>query len=147
MVKLTQIDDETVEQTFVNEPKVEAVNNDDFSDTDESASEDEDDFDFESETLYDRIVALKDIVPPKQRATVASIVGSVSSTVSWTASKSGNFLWVVATSGLLLGLPCALSALAEKQLMEMEKDMTLQQNANDILAPGSETAFQAPGTA
>ncbi|CAK7905836.1 mitochondrial import receptor subunit Tom22p [[Candida] anglica] len=146
MVKLTQIDDETA-NTFeqpsqaTQEKKQEEI----YSESDESDSDseiDDDDFDYENETLYDRVVALKDIIPPQQRTQIASVVDTAKSLLSIGANKSGNLLWTLTSSALLLGVPLSLAILAETQLQEMEKEMQLQQSAQDVLAPGSENAFQ-----
>lgn len=70
MVELTEIKDDVVQldepqfsrnQAIVEE-KASATNNDVVDDEDDSDSDFEDEFD-ENETLLDRIVALKDIVP------------------------------------------------------------------------------------
>ncbi|KAI5949409.1 TOM22 [Candida jiufengensis] len=142
MVKLTQIDDETQTvypdgTTTIN--KVE-VNEYDESDS-EFSDDDEDDFDLANETIYDRIVALKDIISPQQRDAISKIASTVSTYSSYIASNSGKLLWGLTSSSLLLGVPLALAILSETQLQEMEKDMSLQKSAQDVLAPGSEDAF------
>lgn len=140
MVKLTQVEDESL-------PKTEFVNKEDeYVDTSESdVSDEEDEFD-ENETFLDRIVALKDIIPPQQRTQLAFASSSLASNARTFFNKSGNVLWVVASSALLLGVPLSLSILGEQQLMEMEKEFKLQQSSNEVLAPGSEQAFQQPQT-
>jgi len=138
MVKLTQVEDEQeaiFQQQRASEAK-EASNTADAYDT-ESDSDEDDDFD-EDETIYDRIVALKDIIPPKQRTQVSRVVSTAYNTVYSGVSKAGNLTWILTTSALLLGVPLSLSILAEQQLMELEKEFKLQQGANEILAPGSE---------
>lgn len=137
MVKLTQVDDETANNFEKTAP---AAQNFDDSASD-SESDFEDDFDFESETIYDRIVALKDIIPPSQRNKIVSTVESVQSLASYALAKSGSLLWGVTASALLLGVPLSLAILAETQLQEMEKEMNLQKSAQEVLAPGSEGAF------
>lgn len=44
----------------------------------------------------------------------------------------GTTLWVVSTSALLLGVPWALAYAEEQQMQEMEREMKMQQNANDV---------------
>ncbi|ANZ75590.1 BA75_02253T0 [Komagataella pastoris] len=145
MVQLTQVEDEQI----IEEKAPQVVpqeNDDDYTDTSVSDSEDDDEF-FQDETIYERIVALKDIIPPTQRSSLVSFASSFSSTLSSLFSKSGSLLWVVTSSALLLGVPLSLSILSEQQLKEMEKEFTLQQTSNEVLAPGSEQAFQQPGQA
>lgn len=136
MVKLTQVDDETATQFEKTAPPAAHTESDSESD-----SEFEDDFDIESETIYDRIVALKDIVPPDQRTQIADSVSSIKTYASSALNKGGALLWGVTSSVLLLGVPLALAILAETQLQEMEKEMSLQKSAQDVLAPGSEGAL------
>lgn len=143
MVKLTQIDDESKtafeQPETVQVPKTETV--DASSDESESESDVEDDFDFDSETVYDRIVALKDIVPPQSRETILSVAQTAQSYANYALNRSGAFLWALTSSALLLGVPLSLAILAETQIQEMEKEMSLQQSAQEVLAPGSEGAF------
>lgn len=137
MVKLTQVDDETATTFEKTAPAVQS-----FDDSDSgSDSEFEDDFDFESETLYDRLVALKDIIPPSQRTQVVNAVETVQSYANCALSRGGSLLWGLTSSALLLGVPLSLAILAETQLQEMEKEMSLQKSAQEVLAPGSESAF------
>lgn len=145
MVKLTQIDDESKtafeQPESVEVPKTEPVEVASESDDSESESDVEDDFDFESETVFDRIVALKDIIAPERRESLVSVVDTVKSYANCALNKSGIFLWTLTSSALLLGVPLSLAILAETQIQEMEKEMSLQQSAQEVLAPGSEGAF------
>lgn len=53
-------------------------------------------------------------------------------------SFGGKALWVVSTSALLLGVPWALAYAEEQQMIEMEREMKMQQQANEVLtAPGA----------
>jgi import receptor subunit TOM22 len=144
MVKLTQIEDEQ-EAAFQEQQAHTSTNapvvDEDFESESDSDSDD-DDFD-EDETVYERIVALKDIVPPKQRGQISSFASAAYNTIYSGVSKTGNLTWILTTSALLLGVPLSLSILAEQQLMELEKEFKLQQGANDILAPGTEQTDSA----
>lgn len=145
MVKLTQVEDE--QEAFFQEQAAKSGANAPIVDEDyesDSGSDSDDEFD-EDETLYDRVIALKDIVPPKQRNQISSFFSGAYSTVYYGVSKAGSLTWILSTSALLLGVPLSLSILAEQQLMELEKEFKLQQGQNDILAPGIE-ATPAPAT-
>ncbi|SCU80305.1 LAMI_0B01662g1_1 [Lachancea mirantina] len=109
--------------------------------SDEFSSDDE--FD-EEETMLERLYALKDIVPPKQRQTISRFFDFTASTIRSTFSKGGNLVWAVTTSALLLGVPLSLSILGEQQLIEMEKSFDLQKDANDILAQGETAQSPSP---
>lgn len=84
------------------------------------------------ETLYDRFVALKDIVPPQYRSSVSSAASTGYSWATSTLSFSGKALWVLSTSALLLGVPWALAFSEEQQVQEMEREMRMQQSANEV---------------
>jgi import receptor subunit TOM22 len=142
MVKLTQIDDETqqqFEQQHAAKDHIIEESEDEGSDSDSDV--DDDDFDFENETVLDRLVALKDIVPPEQREAIASLTSSVSELVRAGVNNGGKLLWGLTSTSLLLGVPLALAILSETQLQEMERGMALEKSAQDVLAPGSEAAF------
>ncbi|OQO10238.1 hypothetical protein B0A48_04596 [Cryoendolithus antarcticus] len=83
------------------------------------------------ETLSDRIAALKDIIPPTTRARLSSFASSAQGWVTSGLSFSGKSLWVVSTSALLLGVPWALAFSEEQQMQEMEREMRMQQSANE----------------
>ncbi|KAF3991861.1 hypothetical protein FT663_02007 [Candidozyma haemuli var. vulneris] len=132
MVKLTQVDDETAAAT--QEPK-------DVFDHHESDSDSESDFeddDIENETLYDRIVALKDIVPPEQRVQLSQIADKVKSYTASGISTSGSLLWALTSTGLLLGFPFFIALFSEMQLQEMEKGVAMQQSSQDLIASGAD---------
>lgn len=153
MVKLTQIEDEANTSVNSQVPKTAVEENDeDYEDTSESESEesddeDEDELDLANETLVDRIVALKEIIPPNQRSFLSQAGSSLSSLATGGAFKIGSLLWIVSTSALLLGVPLSLSILSEQQLVEMEKEMKMQQDSAQVLAPGSDNAFDAQNPA
>lgn len=142
MVKLTQIEDESNGNTFPEAATASVPKEEEYLSTDDEEDWD-DEFD-EDETLLDRIVALKDIISPSQKDALSSLQQTLQSTTSSFFSKTGSFLWVLTSSTLLLGVPLALSILNEQQLLEMEKEMSLQQSSQELLAPGSDSAFQQP---
>lgn len=84
------------------------------------------------ESLFDRIAALKDIVPPVYRKNLSSATSTGYSWASKALSLGGKTLWVVSTSALLLGVPWALAFGEEQQVQEMEREMQMQRNANEV---------------
>ena len=60
------------------------------------------------ETFFDRVAALKDIIPPTYRKRLSNVSSTGYSWASSALSLSGKTLWVVSTSALLLGVPWAL---------------------------------------
>lgn len=109
----------------------------------ESDSEDEDDADVAEETLYDRLVALKDIMPIKQRERVSRFVGGVTGAVTWAGRTGASLLFILSTGALMVGVPYALAVAEEAQMVEMEREMKLQESANELLAAGKKDGQQA----
>lgn len=72
------------------------------------------------------------MVPPTYRKSVSSAASTGYSWVSRGLSLSGKTLWVVSTSALLLGVPWALAFSEEQQVQEMEREMRMQQGANEV---------------
>ncbi|KAJ4993331.1 Mitochondrial import receptor subunit tom22 [Stagonosporopsis vannaccii] len=138
MVKLEEVMDEE----FVREQ--EGPHDEDEWDTDsESDLESESSF-VADETLYERISALKDIIPASTRRSLASKYESVT---SWTKSGllfGGKTLWVISTSALLLGVPWALAYSEEQMIVEQERAELMNQRAqNEFMAPGANDAKPA----
>ncbi|KAI0301160.1 mitochondrial import receptor subunit Tom22-domain-containing protein [Multifurca ochricompacta] len=79
------------------------------------------------ESLLDRISALKDIVPPTTRHSIASKVSKTASFFKRTSKFAGNVIWVVTTSALLIGLPLALILEDEAKVVAQENEMLSQQ--------------------
>ncbi|KAI9760899.1 MAG: hypothetical protein M4579_001400 [Chaenotheca gracillima] len=137
MVKLEPVEDEhfAQQQTGAEEDE------DDFTDTDSevsSVSDSDERGDSLEESIADRLLALKDILPPKQRAIISNTAGTGFSWLKAGLGLGGKTLWVVSTSALLLGVPWAISFQEELTINEMEKEQKMQQSANELLAPGAQ---------
>lgn len=118
---------EELEQELI---KAEAENND--SESDEEL--DDDLYEIDNETFFDRINAIKYIIAPETRECISKRIDSLKSTTNTLINKSGNFLWGLSTTAFLFGVPLALTILAEQQLIELEKQFTLQgEQNNDLL--------------
>lgn len=76
----------------------------------------------DSESFFDRVTALVDIVPPSARAKISSSTSSVASFTGSALKFTGKSLWVVSTSVLLLGIPYALAFSQEQEIMERERE-------------------------
>jgi import receptor subunit TOM22 len=124
MVKLQEVEDEHFAEE---QPGPKFEDDDEFVDTDseissEDESDDEDDETFE-ETVYERLVALKDMVPPKHRARISGAFNTTYNAVSSVLRFGGKSLWVLSASAIMLGVPYALAVGEEQQMVEMEKEM------------------------
>ncbi|KAJ5050555.1 uncharacterized protein L3040_002432 [Drepanopeziza brunnea f. sp. 'multigermtubi'] len=138
MVELVEVEDESFETRQAG-PSDE---DDYYTDTDSEISTDDEDNVADGETFADRIAALRDIVPPTTRSYIAS---KVETTTSWIKSGllfSGQTLFVISTSALLLGVPWALAYAEEQQMLEMEKEFKMRE-AGETLLSGSGGALNA----
>ncbi|KAI9678597.1 MAG: hypothetical protein M1817_005654 [Caeruleum heppii] len=134
MVEIKEVEDEHYSEQQTGDAG--AFEDDDYTDTDSEISAASSAADLD-ETLVDRLIALRDVIPPKQRARLSS---SVSTGYHWLTSGlslGGKTLWIVSTSALLLGVPWALAFTEEAQMVEMEKEVKMQQSANESLVPGA----------
>ncbi|KAI8391137.1 mitochondrial import receptor subunit Tom22-domain-containing protein [Radiomyces spectabilis] len=125
MVKLEEV---AIDQTEVQEYLSDDDNYSDYSDDDFDEDEDE--------SLLDRIIALKEIVPLKHRNRISSGVSSLTSWGKTGATFVGKSAWVLTTSMLLLVLPLALEIEKEQALVAYEKEAMQQQGAQQMLNPG-----------
>ncbi|KAG6336062.1 hypothetical protein ID866_3035 [Astraeus odoratus] len=89
------------------------------------------------ETLYDRLTALVDIVPPTTRHNIASRASKTASFIKKTGKVVGNVVWIVTTSALLIGLPLALSLEDEAKIVAQEKEFMAQQQGAQQASPPS----------
>ncbi|KAK6903509.1 hypothetical protein I203_107013 [Kwoniella mangroviensis CBS 8507] len=99
-------------------------------------SDDEDDFNPDDETLYERLVALKDIVPPQTRSSLYSKYKSTTSWALWSVQSTGTLAWWISTSALLVGLPLALAIEDETRVVQQEREMQMQSQGQQQLLGG-----------
>ena len=83
------------------------------------------------ETLYERIIALQDMIPASTRRSISSKVNTTSSWLKSGLFFGGKTLWVVSTSALLLGVPWALAYSEEQMIVEQERAELMQQRAQN----------------
>lgn len=147
MVKLTEVEDEHFTDKPVpskNDALLMSDDEEDYTDTDSEISNDEEeDLELEEESLYERVSALKDIIPPGARRTVTSTVTTLTSLTKSTLSFSGKALWIISTSAFLIGVPWALAYAEEEQYIQMEREQGMIKGANEMLTPGLEAEKQS----
>jgi len=147
MVKLTEVEDEH----FTNEKPVPTKDDillageddDEYTDTESEISTDSV-LEVETESLYERISALKDIIPPHSRHRVISTVSALTSATKAGFSFGGKALWVISTSAFLLGVPWALAYAEEEQYVQMEREQGMIRGANEMLTPGVTNPDETP---
>ncbi|KAE8351512.1 mitochondrial outer membrane translocase complex, subunit Tom22 [Aspergillus coremiiformis] len=152
MVQLTEVEDEhyAQEKPQTSKNNILLASDDEDEDYTDTESEISEDFDVEldGETLYERLYALKDIIPPSARRQVTSTVSSITSFTKSSLTFSGRALWVISTSAFLVGIPFALAYAEEEQYVQMEREQGMIKGANEMLTPGltSEEQKQAQPT-
>ncbi|RJE23928.1 hypothetical protein PHISCL_03744 [Aspergillus sclerotialis] len=136
MVKLQEVEDEH----FVNEKPSTTKDNtllatddedEDYTDTESEISNDSD-IDVESETLMERISALKDVIPPGARRQITSTVSTLASFTKSSVMFGGRSLWILSTSAFLLGVPWALAYAEEEQYIQLEREQGMIKGANEV---------------
>ncbi|KAJ5204480.1 uncharacterized protein N7498_005359 [Penicillium cinerascens] len=145
MVKLTEVEDEHFsEKPTATKHDALLVSDDedeDYSDT-ESEISNEDEEVLDEESMYERISALKDMLPPSARRTITSSVSTLTSFTKASLSFSGRALWVISTSAFLIGVPWALAYAEEEQYIQLEREQGMIKGANEMLTPGTEPEKQ-----
>jgi len=91
------------------------------SDEEDGGDDGDDDDDGYDESLYDRIVALKEMIPVHQRARIVDVFGKACTVLGGGLRFGGSVLWVVGTSALVLGVPFAVAIGEEQQQLDMER--------------------------
>ncbi|KAJ2899832.1 mitochondrial import receptor subunit tom-22 [Zalerion maritima] len=134
MVQLTEVEDDHFKEQAL---KSSLENDDDFTDTDSEISSDSE-YDPRSESLIDRLSALKDIIPPTARSYVASKLSTTHSAVASVLSFSGKTLWVLTSSALLFAVPFALATAEDQQIGAMEQEAKMREMGGDLMMGGGE---------
>lgn len=124
VVVVEEVRDEAAEEVVLQEGE----NESDFETDSEVSStiSDDDDFNLADESLYDRVAALKDIVPPQTRSSLYNKYKSTTGWAWWGIQSAGSLAWLVSTSALLVGLPLALAIEDEARVVAQEKEMQMQ---------------------
>ena len=91
-----------------------------------SSLSDDEDFSPADEGLYDRLVALKDIIPPQTRSSLVATYQSTKEWAWWSVQSAGSVAWWVSTSALLVGLPLALAIEDETRVVQQERELQMQ---------------------
>ncbi|KAL8878640.1 MAG: hypothetical protein Q9192_008402, partial [Flavoplaca navasiana] len=120
MVQLEEVED----QDLVREQPgpYQEEEDDDYTDTDSSLSDDDIASLAPSETALDRLYALKDMIPPSTRRSIATTSSNVFSAIKSLSLFSGKGLYIVSTGGLMVFLPYMMAVMEEQQIVEMERE-------------------------
>ena len=86
-----------------------------------------DDDDVESESLLDRLAALKDVIPPSTRHSIMNTATKISGTSVSVAKLFGKVMWVVSTSALLTLFPLVLEMEKEQSMIMFENEQKMRE--------------------
>ncbi|KAL8744978.1 MAG: hypothetical protein Q9190_002841 [Brigantiaea leucoxantha] len=113
----------------------------DFTDTDSSlssASDDDSPSSFlPSESLTDRILALRDMIPPSTRHRITTSTTRLFSLLKSSTLYTGKGLYVLGTGGLMVLVPYMMAVIEEQQFVEMEREQKAREMGSEILSPGA----------
>lgn len=84
------------------------------------------------ESIFQRIAALKDIVPPSTRRSLSHTFSTAYVYAAFGGKLAGKLAWVVTTSALLVGLPYALAVEGEAAVVQQERDFAQQQSGAQV---------------
>ncbi|KAL0640009.1 mitochondrial import receptor subunit Tom22 [Maublancomyces gigas] len=139
MVKIHEVEDEHFTDVKPGANFTDDADDDDYTDTDSEISDEEEADEDLEESLFDRIVALKDMIPLKQRTYFSNGISRSYRWISRGLSFSGQSLWIVTTSVMVLGVPYAVALQGDQQMAEMEKEYNMQQFTTESLTPGAQS--------
>ena len=100
--------------------------------SDTSSEGEEDDIDVGNETLYERIAALKDIIPAKQRASISRTISSALQVGKIATFVGGKAAYIIASSMLMVGIPFVLLLEEDRMFTEQERQMQMQQEMSEV---------------
>ncbi|KAJ9477651.1 Mitochondrial import receptor subunit TOM22 [Pseudozyma hubeiensis] len=156
MVRLEEVpDEEVLRQQRASDAAAAAAAADEDDWEEDDGSDAESDFSDDSdvsergialreESVWERLSALRDIIPPSTRRSIASTFNTTTSYAFTGSLLAGKLVWVVTTSALLVGLPFALAVEDESRIVAQEKEMMAQQGgAQHMLAPSAAPGQQA----
>lgn len=118
---------------------------DQYTDVSDSSSESEslaDETDIPEETLFERISALRDMIPPPTRAKISGAITTSRAGLTNIALFGGKGLWAITSSLLLLGIPFMMAVETEAQAQEEERALSMQTSGTAVMGNASSTSTQ-----
>ncbi|AEO68767.1 5d53bd80-5016-4e80-99ac-5130ebe5346e [Thermothielavioides terrestris] len=131
MVQLVEVEDEHFQQP---QPGPEE-DDEDFTDTDSEISIDSH-YDPSSETLAERLAALRDMVPATTRGWISHKCARTADAVRTALSLAGRAAWAVSVSALLVGVPFALAHGEDQNFAAMEQEQRMRELGGEVLTAG-----------
>lgn len=85
-----------------------------------------------NETLSERILALRDMVPPSTRRRISTTSSRITQAVIRGAFWGGKGIYVLSTGLLMVGIPWALAFVDEQQALEIEQEQKAREAAGEV---------------
>ncbi|KAI4113337.1 MAG: hypothetical protein LQ345_005664 [Seirophora villosa] len=99
------------------------------------------------ESALERIYALKDMIPPSTRRSIAATGSGLYTALKSTALFSGKGLYMLSTGGLMVLVPYMLAVVEEQQIVEMEREQKAREMGSEIISPTGAQGQQGQGGA
>jgi import receptor subunit TOM22 len=93
--------------------------------------------DLEPESLYDRLLALQDIIPPRTRSSITSSIRNTTRIAGSGLEWTGKALWIITSSVLLVGIPFVIAYEDDRAMAEQEMHARQQSMAGDFMSGGA----------
>lgn len=88
-----------------------------------------------NESILDRIIALRDIVPVGRRRTLSRKVDQVVAKGTGVTKLVGRLAWILATTAILVMLPLGIEIERDNMLASYEDEQKMQMQAQQMLQP------------
>jgi mitochondrial import receptor subunit TOM22 len=125
------VDFEEIKDEFYNGTDTAVDDEDEWSDESDDG-DDDDEKEIASETLLDRIAALKDIIPAHQRDAIVHTLSKAYSYGTVATFIGGKAAYILITSVLMLGIPYALTLEEDRMIAEQERQMQMSQDMSGV---------------
>jgi import receptor subunit TOM22 len=100
----------------------------------------ESNFDASSESLWDRIFALRMIVPASTRYWVSLRVRTTWNLARTVLVFGGRFVWMASATAMLFGIPYGLCYLEDQQMRALEQEQQQKVAGDELLTGGGEVS-------
>jgi len=115
------------------------------SDNDSNYSTDDSDSEDLEESILERILALRDIIPEDTRESISNKISTIMSFGVKSARLLGNGAWILTTSALLIFMPLAYEIEREhtfdQAYSQMENEQLMGQGGNPYGQPGQQQSI------
>ncbi|GBB91941.1 hypothetical protein RclHR1_01940018 [Rhizophagus clarus] len=115
------------------------------SDNDSNYSSDDSDSEDLEESILERVLALRDIIPEDTRESLSNKISTIMSFGVKSARLIGNGAWILTTSALLIFMPLAYEIEREHAFDQMENEQLMGQGGNPYGQPGQPGQSGQPG--